>query len=47
MPSYAVQLSRRDRWAVAAYVKTLQLSRHAELERLPKATQDQARKALP
>lgn len=29
MPSYAHQISVEDRWAIAAYVRTLQLSQHA------------------
>ncbi len=29
MPSYALQVAPEDRWAIAAYVKALQLSRHA------------------
>jgi mono/diheme cytochrome c family protein len=29
MPSYALQVSAEDRWAITAYIKALQLSRHA------------------
>lgn len=29
MPSYALQVAPEDRWAIAAYIKALQLSRHA------------------
>ena len=29
MPSYAMQVKPEDRWAIAAYIKALQLSRHA------------------
>lgn len=29
MPDYASQISVRDRWAIAAYVRALQLSQHA------------------
>ncbi|MFN2427562.1 MAG: cytochrome c [Candidatus Binatia bacterium] len=29
MPSYALQVKAEDRWAIAAYIKALQLSRHA------------------
>lgn len=29
MPSYALQVGAEDRWAIAAYIKALQLSRHA------------------
>ncbi len=30
MPSYAAQIRAEDRWAIAAYVKALQLSRHVD-----------------
>ncbi len=35
MPSYATQLSPEERWAVVAYVRALQLSQKAALERVP------------
>jgi mono/diheme cytochrome c family protein len=35
MPSYDVQLSIADRWAVVAYVRALQLSRNAPVATLP------------
>jgi mono/diheme cytochrome c family protein len=35
MPSYAVQVAPRDRWAIAAYVGALQLSQSATLSDLP------------
>lgn len=35
MPGYEAQLTPRDRWAVAHYVKALQLSRHAPVSALP------------
>lgn len=35
MPSYAVQIAPRDRWAIAAYVGALQLSQSASLTDLP------------
>jgi mono/diheme cytochrome c family protein len=47
MPSYAAQLSQRERWAVAAYVKSLQLSRHARLDDLPEPMRERARQELP
>jgi hypothetical protein len=34
MPSYALQVQPEDRWAIAAYVKALQLSRHVEATEL-------------
>jgi mono/diheme cytochrome c family protein len=35
MPDYAAQIEPKDRWAIAAYVKALQLSQYAELKELP------------
>ena len=35
MPSYAHTLSVRDRWAIVAYVRALQLSQNATLDQLP------------
>lgn len=35
MPSYAAQIPVRDRWAIAAYIRALQLSQHASLEDVP------------
>ena len=32
MPSYATQVPVDDRWAIAAYIRALQLSQHASLE---------------
>jgi Cytochrome C oxidase, cbb3-type, subunit III len=37
MPSYAAQISVADRWAIAAYVRALQLSQGARLMDLPPA----------
>ena len=37
MPDYAVQLRPADRWAVAAYIRALQLSGHATLADVPEA----------
>jgi hypothetical protein len=34
MPSYALQVQPEDRWAIAAYVKALQLSRHVDATEL-------------
>ncbi len=31
MPAYAQQISIRDRWAIAAYIRALQLSRNAQI----------------
>jgi mono/diheme cytochrome c family protein len=35
MPSYASQVTPRDCWAIIAYIRALQLSRHAEFDNLP------------
>jgi hypothetical protein len=35
MPDYKMQLSARDRWAVVAYIRALQLSQHAAATDIP------------
>ncbi|HWP46715.1 MAG TPA: cytochrome c [Candidatus Limnocylindrales bacterium] len=35
MPDYATQIPPRDRWAIIAYIRALQLSQHARLEDIP------------
>lgn len=35
MPDYAAQIEPRDRWAIVAYVRVLQLSQHASLDDVP------------
>ncbi len=35
MADYAAQIAPRDRWAVIAYIRALQLSQHASLSELP------------
>ena len=47
MPAYAVQLPPDERWAVAAYVSALRLSRHAELGSLPAEDQEALRRVTP
>lgn len=37
MPSYAAQVPARDRWAIAAYLRALQLSQHASVADVPAA----------
>ena len=37
MPSYAAQVPVTDRWAIAAYLRALQLSQHAALADVPEA----------
>lgn len=47
MPSYRTLLTADDRWAVVAYVRTLELSWTAKLEALPPAVRDDAVRRLP
>ncbi len=56
MYSYASRIPPRDRWAIAAYIRVLQLSQHAPASELPEedrqklpdgAGQDQSRRAQP
>jgi hypothetical protein len=35
MPSYASQIPVRDRWAITAYIRALQLSEHATMDDVP------------
>ena len=35
MPDYRAQIAPRDRWAIAAYVRALQLSQHAPAAAVP------------
>jgi mono/diheme cytochrome c family protein len=35
MPDYAAQVPPRDRWAIAAYIRALQLSQHATMAEVP------------
>jgi hypothetical protein len=37
MPDYAAQIAAKDRWAIIAYVRALQLSAHATMEDVPAA----------
>lgn len=37
MPPYAAQIPVRDRWAIVAYLRALQLSQHASLADVPEA----------
>ena len=37
MPDHAAQIPPRDRWAIAAYVRALQLSAYATLDDVPPA----------
>jgi hypothetical protein len=40
MYSYAARVEPADRWAIAAYIRALQLSRHATLDDVPAAQRD-------
>lgn len=46
MSSYAKQVPVQDRWAIAAYVRALQLSQNAALAELPSPIQDDFHAAL-
>jgi mono/diheme cytochrome c family protein len=37
MPDYAAQIQPQDRWAVAAYIRALQISQHATVNDVPEA----------
>jgi len=41
MPDYAAQIQPQDRWAVAAYIRALQVSRHANVADVPAADRPQ------
>ena len=44
MPSYAAQISAGDRWAIAAYIRALQLSQNAALADVPADQRGQLQK---
>lgn len=41
MPNYAAQVTPRDRWAIVAYIRVLQLSQGATLEDIPEEERQQ------
>lgn len=45
MPSYRVQIEPRDRWAIVAYVRALQLSQNATLDDVPESERNQLQEA--
>lgn len=47
MYSYASRVSPDDRWAIAAYIRALQLSQHAPIELLPSETRQQLESGAP
>ncbi|HWE31040.1 MAG TPA: cytochrome c [Polyangia bacterium] len=46
MPSYALELSTRERWAVVAWLRALQLSQSVSLDALPPRLRSDAERAL-
>ena len=44
MPEYKDQIPVRDRWAIVAYLRALQLSRHASISDLPAESRQQLEK---
>ena len=47
MPDYAAQVPVRDRWAIVAYIRALQLSQHATLDDVPPAVRPQLKVVAP
>ena len=47
MPRYGGHIPARDRWAIVAYVRALQLSQNAELEDVPPAERSKLPEATP
>jgi mono/diheme cytochrome c family protein len=45
MPDYKQQIPPRDRWAIASYIRALQLSQHFPAKELPPDMQEERRKA--
>jgi hypothetical protein len=45
MFSYASRITPEDRWAIAAYVRVLQLSQHATLNDVPSELRDELKTA--
>ena len=43
MPDYAAQVKAEDRWAIAAYLRALQLAGHATINDVPPAERDRLR----
>ena len=46
MPTYADQVTPEDRWKIAAYIRVLQLSQHADFNALPEADKAKVREAV-
>jgi mono/diheme cytochrome c family protein len=45
MAGYGTQIDTEDRWAIAAYVKTLQLSQNASMQDVPPELRGNLKKA--
>ena len=41
MPGYASQIKVRDRWAIVAYVRALQMSQNASIDLVPQDRRDE------
>jgi mono/diheme cytochrome c family protein len=46
MPDYRAQIMARDRWAIIAYIRALQLSQHANAAAIPEGDPDKANAAI-
>jgi mono/diheme cytochrome c family protein len=46
MPRYSAQIPPKDRWRIAAYIRALVLSQHADLNQLPPSERTAAQHAL-
>jgi len=46
MSGYASQIKLKDRWAIVAYVRALQLSQNAPLDAVPNAKQSEVKQAV-
>ena len=47
MPGYAKQIEPRDRWAISAYIRALQLSQGATLDDVPAVQRAKLQEAPP
>jgi cytochrome c553 len=47
MYPYATRVAPADRWKIAAYIRALQLSRHATLQQAPPKAQEELRESKP
>ncbi len=47
MPDYAERITPQDRWAIAAYIRVLQLSQNARVEDIPPADRQKLDRPAP